>query len=142
MSIKPFTGEEMEALRNNPYTFKVTQCQLCFTAEFKELFWNAYHSGTTPKEILCQYGYDPGMLGETRINGIRMHIREEAEKGDGFFNGRRPRQAFHPNNTDKPVNADDEVTQLRNEVEYLRQEVEFLKKISSIKTSKRQVKSS
>ena len=40
-----------------------------------------------------------------------------------------------------PADPADEVRQLRNEVEYLRQEVDFLKKISSIRTSRKQVRS-
>ena len=39
MERKRFTEEEMAELRKNPYTYMVTQGQLSFTVEFKELFW-------------------------------------------------------------------------------------------------------
>lgn len=137
MEVKRFTGGEMDALRRNPYTYKVTQCHLSFTAEFKELFWKHYNEGMTPKDILISLGYDPDILGENRVNGIRMHIKEEFEKQGRFNNGRKPRGTRAEAAANDPVDPADEVRQLRNEVEYLRQEVEFLKKISSIKTSRK-----
>lgn len=141
MEVKRFTGEEMTILRDNPYTFKVTQCQLSFTTEFKELFWKQYNEGIPPKDILLGLGYDPDMLGENRVNGIRMHIKEEFNKQGRFSSGRRPRCASANDDANPPADPADEIRQLRNEVKYLRQEVDFLKKISSIKTSGKQVKS-
>lgn len=141
MEAKRFTGEEMEALRSNPYTLKVTQCQLSFTAEFKELFWKLYNEGMHPKDILLSLGYDPAVLGENRVNGIRMHIKEEFNKQGVFSSGRRPRRTSAGKGPDVPPDPAVEIRQLRNEVEYLRQQVDFLKKISSIKTSEKQVKS-
>ena len=142
MEVKRFTGGEMDALRRNPYTYKVTQCHLSFTTEFKELFWKNYNEGMTPKDILLSLGYDPDILGENRVNGIRMHIKKEFEKQGRFSSGRRPRSTPDGTGASAPVDPADEVRQLRNEVEYLRQEVEFLKKISSIRKSGKQVKSS
>ena len=57
MEVKRFTGEEMDTLRSNPYTYKVTQCQISFTTEFKELFWKYYNKGMTPRDILPSLGY-------------------------------------------------------------------------------------
>ena len=141
MEVKKFTGEEMDALRANPYTYKVTQCHLSFTIEFKELFWKHYNEGMTPKDILLSLGYDPDVLGENRVNGIRIHIKNEFEKQGRFSSGRKPRSPSASVGGGDPMNPADEVRQLRGEVEYLRQEVEFLKKISSIKTSRKQEKS-
>ena len=138
MEVKRFTGVEMDALRANLYTYKVTQCHLSFTTEFKELFWKHYNEGMTPKDILLSLGYDPDMLGENRVNGIRMHIKEEFEKQGRFSSGRKPRNTPAGVGTGNPMNPADEIRQLRSEVEYLRQEVEFLKKISSIKTCRKQ----
>ncbi len=138
MGVKRFTDEEKEILRGNPYTYKVTQCHLIFTAEFKELFWKQYTEGMVPADILRSYGYDPEILGETRINGIRIHIKAEFEKEGGFSNRRRLRHTSVSKTASGAAASEDEIRQLRNEVEYLRQEVEFLKKISSIKISRRQ----
>ena len=141
MEVKRFTGEEMDALRSNPYTYKVTQCQLSFTTEFKELFWKYYNEGMAPKDILSSLGYAPDMPGDSRVNGIRMHIKKEFEKQGRFSSGRKPRTASAGDDAGMPMDPADEVRQLRSEAEYLRQEAEFLKKISSIRTSGKQVKS-
>ena len=52
MSKKVFTNEEVEMLRNNPYTYAVTPHILSFTKEFKELFWKEYQEGGIPRQIL------------------------------------------------------------------------------------------
>ena len=52
MSKKVFTNEEVEMLRNNPYTYAVTPHILSFTKEFKELFWKEYQAGEIPRQIL------------------------------------------------------------------------------------------
>ena len=138
MGVKRFTDEEKKILRGNPYTYKVTQCHLNFTAEFKELFWKEYSEGMVPTDILRNHGYDPEMLGETRINGIRLHIKAEFEKEGGFSNRRRQRNTSASKANHGAATLGEEIRELRNEVEYLRQEVEFLKKITSIKTSRKQ----
>lgn len=127
MERKRFTEEEMAELRKNPYTYKVTQGQLSFTVEFKELFWQRSSDGETPAEILRSCGYAPEMLGVSRINGIRMHIQAEGRRGLGFSNIRKSRQDSAPCAEVKEVSAED-VRKLRNEVDYLKKEVEFLKK--------------
>ena len=56
MSKKVFTNEEVEMLRNNPYTYAVTPHILSFTKEFKELFWKEYQAGEIPRQILEKWG--------------------------------------------------------------------------------------
>lgn len=135
MKRRTFTADEINILRNNPYTFKVTTGQIHFTKEFKELFWLNYCSGMTPAQILRKYGYDPKIFGKDRVSGIQAHIKKEAEKDNGFRDGSSP-ALKRPSET----NAEDPeemIKQLQCEVKYLRQEVEFLKKISSIKNTGR-----
>jgi hypothetical protein len=50
MANKKFTPDEMEQLRSNPYTYKVSSCQIFFTAEFKEKFYQLRQEGFTLKE--------------------------------------------------------------------------------------------
>lgn len=45
MAVKRFTEEEMELLRKNPYTYRVTYNMLLLTVEFKEKFWKLYLQG-------------------------------------------------------------------------------------------------
>lgn len=74
-------------------------------------------------------GYDPELLGSSRVEGISYHIRKEAERPEGFHEGRRTHTPYALN-----ADAASELPQaqalrhLQAEVSYLRQEVEFLKK--------------
>ena len=141
MNIKRFTADELENLRANPYTYKATPAQIRFTAEFKEHFWNEYESGTLPKDILRSCGYDPEVLGVSRINGILLHIRKTAESGEDFRTESKPRTPRKVSSDDKPGSAEEELQKIKKELKYMRKEVEFLKKISSVRTSGKRVKS-
>ena len=141
MNIKRFTAEELETIRANPYTYKATPAQIRFTAEFKERFWNEYENGTLPKDILRSCGYDPEVLGASRINGILLHIREAAGKGEGFRTESKPRSPRTVSADSQPGSAEEELQQIKKELKYIRKEVEFLKKISSVRTSGKRVRS-
>ncbi len=92
MSQHLFTKEEQNLLAANQYTFRVSDKQLSFTAEFKALFWEEYCTGTTPAQILRKYGYPTEILGASRITGIQRQIKKESQKADGFFLDAAPRQ--------------------------------------------------
>jgi len=132
MSKKPFSDEEMNILRQNPFTFKVTRNTLSFTKEFKELFITEYNAGSIPRQILIEHGYDPEMLGDRRIWGISQHIRNQYKQYGEVHEGNTHAK---PVGQAKPLSDKDELKQLRHEVDYMKQEIEFLKKISSIRTT-------
>lgn len=137
MSRKPFTNDQMLMLRQNPYTYSVTQFQLNLTKEFKEIFYSEYQAGELPRKILEDHGYDPAVLGERRIWSISCHIREQYKKYGCFHEGSHTRGTERPKAQagDIPVSEKEELKQLRHEVDYLKQEVEFLKKISAARTT-------
>ena len=141
MSVRKFTKEELDGLRRNPYTLQATAAQLRFTAAFKERFWAEYQSGVLPKEILRRCGYEPEMLGDSRINGILLHIKQAAESGETFRSERKSRSPKPISSGAEAVTRDEEIKQLKAELKYIRKEVDFLKKISSVRISKGQVKS-
>ena len=84
MAIKRFTKEEIEVLRRNPFTYKVTENVIGFTVDFKELFWTYYQDGLQPTEIFLRTGYDPSVLGEKRIGNFAHKLREAVKSGKGF----------------------------------------------------------
>lgn len=139
MNRKVFTEEQQQLLRQNPYVYSVTASRIQLTKEFKELFLAAYNAGSSPREILVNYGFDISILGERRIWSISRHIRDEHEKYGEFHEGygRRSTPASRDTDQSHPVSEKDELRQLRSEVNYLKQEMEFLKKISSIKTTRK-----
>lgn len=139
MSRSQFTNEQMQLLRQNPYTHSVTRSRLSFTKKFKEIFYTEYQAGDSPRQILENHGYDSEILGDHRMWGIANRIQEQYKKHGEFHEGHCSRRLIKPNTSasNKTTSEIDELKQLRHEVDYLKQEIEFLKKISSIKTSKK-----
>ena len=136
MSKKVFTNEEVEMLRGNPYTYAVTPHILSFTKEFKELFWKEYQEGGIPRQILEKHGYPADVLGKERIWGIAHTIKGRYYSEERLREGALKRA---PSASSKCGTTEEAVRQLQGEVQYLRQEIEFLKKISSARTTRKQV---
>lgn len=139
MSKHPFTNEQIQLLRQNPFTYCVTANRLAFTKEFKEIFYSEYQAGAIPRQILEDHGYDPTILGMRRIWGISCKIRDQYKKYGGFHEGTISPEITRSSSSapHMPASEKEELIQLRHEVDYLKQEINFLKKISSVKTTRR-----
>lgn len=138
MKQKKFSLSEQETLRANPYSHKVTESQLSFTKEFKEAFWRRYQEGMTSREIIEELGYDPAMLGDSRISGIQTQIRKQVNSKDGLHSGkkRRRRKAEIMDEMmakEQPSRAD--IVRLQKEIDFMRQEIEILKHMVSMSSS-------
>ena len=92
MATKPFSEEEIELLKRNPYTFYVTAKKIAFTSQFKEEFKKLYEGGASARKCLKKLGYDPDMLGNGRVNSIWEGIKREIAK-NGYI---RPSDTTHP----------------------------------------------
>lgn len=130
MSQRPFTTEQMEQLRENPYTYSVSPGQIYFTKEFKERFYELRQNGLSPAEAVTELGYDREILGEGRISGISHLINRAKRNGTPFTEGR-------PENTgildqEDPQPTAENFRRLQHEVQYLRKQIDFLKKISTL----------
>lgn len=137
MKWKMFTPEEVRALRENPYTLKATDKTITFTRAFKEQFWQGLQEGKSKYELLKELGYDPELLGSSRVEGISYHIRKEAERPEGFHEGRRTRTPYALGANDvSELPQSQALRHLQAEVSYLRQEIEFLKKLMRAEHSK------
>lgn len=140
MNRNKFTKREIQLIKNNPYTYKVTEAQICYTKEFKEEFWRRYQAGETPRAIVEALGYDPDMIGQSRINGLQINISKQAKREGGFTQGKGPgrKRKFQRELYDVEEKPTEEtIVKMQHELLYLRQEVEFLKKITSIKDTKK-----
>lgn len=84
MKGKTFTPEEVRALRENPYTLKATDKTITFTRAFKEQFWQGLREGKSKYELLKELGYDPELLGPSRVEGISYHIRKRGRTPRGL----------------------------------------------------------
>ena len=71
-----FSAYEMELLARNPYTYRVRARQLLFTAEFKRRFWEQYERGGDVQQIFENMGYDPLVVGYTRMHSVPQNLRK------------------------------------------------------------------
>ena len=127
MANKKFTEEEMGRLRENPRILHVTQSQVHFSADFKQLFWEGLLAGERPRDIIISQGIDPDILGDNRINGIKTMVKNEVKSGKGFRDIGTYREFL-----DTYITPEVKVRFLEQQLAYKNQEIEFLKKIVSL----------
>lgn len=123
---KPFTAEEINNLRINPYVKKVGASTITYTQEFKERFMKEYESGKLISQIMRDCGFDTAALGRERIKSISFRLRKNARRPEGVKDLRGCRA--NPTSP-KKLTAAEELARLRHKVKYLEQENEYLKKI-------------
>ncbi len=127
-SWKTFTPEELKLLRVNPYVKSATSKMVRFNVSFKEEFWRLYNEEhKSPQKIMEELGFDVEVLGTKRIDGILIHIREQARSGEGFWDVRKvfDNQSLQNEKQLPPSKA---ILKMQHELAYLKQEMEFIKK--------------
>lgn len=130
--VREYTPKEQKELRANPYTLKVTQKTIMFTADFKREFWSRYQAGTAPRTILKELGYDVNLFGQKKIDGLVQRIKKQAEAGkftEGSGRERRPGMKIEEKQPELLVPSEENMGRLWHELQYLRQEVDFIKKV-------------
>jgi len=121
------TDEQMNHLRESPHVLKVYPKQVCFTAHFKEMLWNAVQSGKAPREAIADLGIDPDVLGDTRITGMIVAIKNNVLAGKGFRDMQTKYEKYS-----QSANPEIKIKSLEQQLAYKEQEIEFLKKIVSL----------
>lgn len=136
--MRKFTAKEIKKLEANPYTFKVTEHKLYFTAKFKGDFWIRYQAGDAPRKIMADLGYDLEMFTQKQIDNYVQRIKKEALSGNGYTEGenRTKRMPIKDPDAGKQTSPQS-IERMQNELLYLRQEVEFLKKIITADNSRK-----
>jgi len=124
MASRKFTEEEMNTLRACPYVLDVMPNKVFFSAEFKELYWEAMQKGMRPYDIMKSHGVDPDILGKTRLSGLTSLIKRDGKAGEGFRDLNTYRMDFK-----KYTTPEVKINFLEQQLAYKNQEIEFLKKI-------------
>ena len=125
MSRKLFSEEEIAELKQNPHVTTVTKRTVNFTAEFKQILYEAMVRGERLANILEMYGINTGVLGEARIRGLSQRIYEFADRKEGFEKKKpQPKET-----SEEEEGMAKRIKRLENELAYTKQEVEFLKKV-------------
>lgn len=134
----PFTDEQIQILRQNPYTHKVSAQQISFTVEFKRFFAEQTKCpGMTTKKIFLAAGYDPGFFHKSALDSIRKKILTESKSPEGFKPVRGLSSAekiaqFAAKDLAKQ-NTTASIKELQDRIVHLEHQIEFLKKISHIR---------
>lgn len=79
MSRKTFTPEQVQALNKNRYTLSASPSMIKFTDEFKELLWKAYTGSKNYTQVFLDAGYDPEVLGKSRIYNLVNKVARQHE---------------------------------------------------------------
>ena len=87
MAGKVFTDEEKELLSKNPYVESVEPTRIIYTDEFKIYYVKNYLEGKKPTEIFVSAGFDPGVLGNKRIERASARWRKLYADGQLNING-------------------------------------------------------
>ena len=136
MSKKQFSKEEIEELKQNPHVTSVSARSVYFTAEFKQIAYEAMVRGERLESVLEMYGINTGILGEVRIRGLSQRLYQFAEREGGFQSQKgKNRQSIKEASAEETVQK--RLKRLENELAYTRQEVEFLKKVQAADTEAR-----
>ena len=124
---KTFTEEELKAIRANPYVKSATAKMIRFTVAFKEEFWRLYNEECQqPVRIMRELGFDPEVIGEKRIAGILIHIREQVNSGEEFRDVRKVPET--QTKSDDRLTPSKSLLKMQHKLAYLEQEMEFIKK--------------
>lgn len=130
---KKFRPEEVEELRANPYTEKVSEEQISFTLAFKEAFWRLSVEGCTGNMAFRKLGYDPEVLGFERVHNITKRIRHAAKTPEGIQGVLKSRMRIskeHFSDADlEKMSRRESEQRLQREIVYLQQQMAFLKKL-------------
>ena len=130
---KRFTSEEVEQLASNPFTYRVSACQISYTLEFKNLFLARYEAGESVREIFQSLGYDIEILGESRIYCFAHQLVKRAEEGQLMREGPPARREKKPANINyNTMPSQQSIAAMQREIAYLRQQLEFVKKITEL----------
>ena len=134
MSVKKrFSPAEVEKLRANPYTERVTAEQISFTLAFKEEFWRLSVEGCTGNMAFRRLGYDPEVLGFERVHNITKRIRRAARTPEGLQGKATSRMRISKENFSRAelekMSRRESEHRLQNEIVHLQQQMAFLKKL-------------
>ena len=126
----PLSKEYVRQLNEHPYVEKATEWTVCFTAEFKQLAYDAYYRGKSTREIFTEAGLDCEKLGSKRFENFRMNLMSKANEEKGFADKRKDKSLQAPLSTEAQMMK--RIRELEHRNAYLEQENDFLKKIQEL----------
>jgi len=127
MSKLIFTSEQIRVLRRNPYVKNVSEKSITYSDEFKRHFVSESLDSKTAKQIFIEAGFDPEMLGESRIKAFAKKWRKRyRDNGVLALKDTRQNRSGRPRKTERT--PEQQIEQLQAKISLLEQENELLKK--------------
>jgi len=130
MSKNIFSPKEVKELSENSYVKQVTTRSLTMLPEFKKLAFEEMIKGKSIRQVFEMVGINPDFIGEIRMNGYRDRIWREADRENGFEDGRKNNHRHDAESENAKLKR--KISQLEHRVAYLQQENEFIKKIQQV----------
>ena len=136
MTEKKFTPEEIELIRQNKYVLSVTANKISYSLEFKQFALKEAELGTKSPDIFAKAGFDPEMLGKTRMYTALKGIKRQAKSPEGLrassVKSREQRLAEFAQEDYSKKHTKVAIHELQKKIVHLEQQIEFLKKIQSL----------
>lgn len=129
----PFTQDQINQLNQNPYTAYVTSNTIRFTLDFKIFALKEAQAGATSVKIFMKAGYDPEILGKTRIYHVLKRIKKEAASPQGLqppkgLTKEKEAEEFAKTELSK-LKTSTAIDELQAKVIKLEEKIEFLSKL-------------
>lgn len=129
MASNLFSKEQIELIKQNPYTRYISSSTLSFTKSFKDRFWDLYLENLPLPDIFTELGYDPQLLGQIRMNNTLNSIKK-LHLQDAYSFDKEPRIGVggsQISNLNKSMNL--QFTALNDELAEMKKELRTIKKI-------------
>ncbi|MBQ6833099.1 MAG: hypothetical protein IJO55_01615 [Lachnospiraceae bacterium] len=130
---KYFTQEEMDILMQNPYVISVSSKRIEYSLAFKQFALKEAQNGLSSPKIFEKAGFDPEMLGKTRMYVALKKFKQQAASPEGLREPRRKskedRLAAFAQKDLSEKHTKTAIRELQEKVIRLEQQIEFLKKI-------------
>ena len=133
MTKKFFTQEEMDIIRQNPYVISVSSSRIIYSLAFKKFAVAQAAQGLKSPEIFIKAGFDPEILGTSRMYAAIKKFKKEAASPEGLREAcsktREQRMAQFAKEEYDKKQTKVALRELQKKVVHLEQQLEFLKKI-------------
>ena len=137
MTTRRFTQEEMDIIGQNPYVVNVNSVRITYSLAFKRFALEQARNGMKSPQIFQTAGFDPEMLGKSRMYMALKNFKKEAASPDGLqepkCKSREEKLAAFAREDLSQKQTKKAIRELQEKVVHLEQQIEFLKKIQSLK---------
>jgi hypothetical protein len=133
MTKKFFTQEEMDIIRQNSYVISVSSSRIIYSLDFKKFAVEQAARGLKSPDIFVKAGFDPDILGTSRMYAAIKKFKKEAASPEGLretsSKTREQRMAQFAKEEYDKKHTKVALRELQKKVVHLEQQLEFLKKI-------------